>query len=49
MHMPPHVWGACTLSMILGLFNVVMGTPFCLTGTFSGLHIIIPGVVQASS
>jgi hypothetical protein len=49
IYMPPHVWGACTWSSLLGLFNLATGIPVCVVGSFSGPHIFFPGVVQAVS
>jgi hypothetical protein len=48
-YMPPQIWGAWSLSMVLGVFNLVTSVPICAVGSFSGTDILIPVLVQAVS
>jgi hypothetical protein len=44
---PPQVWGAATLTLILASYAVVVSVPLCITGSFVGWHILIPALVHA--
>jgi hypothetical protein len=44
---PPQVWGAATLTLILASYAVVFAVPLCITGSFVGWHILVPGLVHA--
>ena len=47
VYKPPHVRVAINISFLLGLYAAVFSVPLCLVGSFSGPHILIPGVVHA--
>jgi len=46
-YMPPHVWTAATLTLLLAVYADVMSVLFCINGLFGGLHVLILGVVHA--
>jgi hypothetical protein len=45
--MPPQVWGAASLTLMLACYAVVFSVPLCIGGAFVGWHILIPGLVHA--
>jgi hypothetical protein len=44
---PPQVWGAATLTLILACYAVAFSVPLGLVGSFVGWHILIPALVHA--
>lgn len=44
---PPQVRVAILISLLLGAYAAIFSVPLCLTGSFVGLHILVPGIVHA--
>ena len=45
--MPPQVWMTARLALILAIYADVASIPLCITGSFVGYHILIPGLLHA--
>jgi hypothetical protein len=46
-YVPPQVWGAASLTLVLACYTVAVAVPGCLAGSFVGWHILIPAFVHA--
>ena len=46
-YMPPHVWVAAILTLLLGVSAVLLSVPLCITGPFSGPQVLVPGLICA--
>jgi hypothetical protein len=44
---PPQVWVAALLTLLLAQGACVLSLPLCLSGLFVGLHILLPGIALA--
>ena len=45
-HMPPHVWAAAVLTLLLAFYADVISIFYCINGLFGNLHVFIFGIVH---